>query len=563
MSPSRDYICLFWHAESRYEILHVPSLIKFQKDSGQYPPPVDFGLNVVSFAWVGKDDAFVILHSDAASDLHSQKHSSSKMGSGGSTPNEKKQTFSLKREIKSKIGRKSDSNSKKNNNNSTNPTSDINSGVELKILIGVDTNELDTAASVAAATATSLGEMMIRGGGRPTTLFGGPVLCIGSCPQSTSDTDAEAYFYSTSRSISLSDSNNGSNVKASSFMTIGPSLPYPDLVVWSDDNKFCCVCAGSRVAIYLSQPPEFTLIGTALLAPNEVDAKILSAKFIHNVLYCTSRASVQCIFFGPVDSSNDRVTDLDSFVIVSTDAPLFSQEISNGVQDKQFTLSSLSPQPFQMVLGGEPQVLMYFCGSLLVSTPSGIKGINLSHPLLRIGILITAGHKSRAQLWFDAVDPQYHESLARFLERRRVPELAVALPGLSLESVIDLCIKYTLTSTLEDLIEQHGLSSIRQIDTVRGGYDGGHSTVECVGAFLLSQGKAELVRRMASECIVSGDEARKEALFLASLLLSVDSGDAKRLVKRALGGVKGKAMGSNDSESSSWPIGNYVRNHIF
>ena len=116
--------------------------------------------------------------------------------------------------------------------------------------------------------------------------------------------------------------------------------------------------------------------------------------------------------------------------------------------------------------------------------------------------------------------------------------LAVTLSGLSLESVIDLCIKNTFTSLLEKMIKDYGVASIRQIDVANGGFGGGHSTVECVGACLLSQGQSELVRRIASECIVSGVEARKEAFFLTSLLVPVHSEDAKRLLVKEQFGLQ-------------------------
>lgn len=72
-------------------------------------------------------------------------------------------------------------------------------------------------------------------------------------------------------------------------------------------------------------------------------------------------------------------------------------------------------------------------------------------------------------------------------------------------------------------------------------------SAKLVSAYLLSQGKAELVRRLATECLRSGEEGRQEAFVLASLLLTVDEADARRLVKRAvLGGTK-----SRDDDDSS------------
>jgi len=122
-----------------------------------------------------------------------------------------------------------------------------------------------------------------------------------------------------------------------------------------------------------------------------------------------------------------------------------------------------------------------------------------------------------------------------------------------LDTRIDICLKYKLTAELEKIIEGFGLASIRQIDVG----DSCYSAVESVGIFLISQGRGEVVRRMASECIMSGNESRREAFLLANLLVAVDPSDARRLVKRVVG-AKGKGQ-----EEWGGPAGKYVRDHIF
>jgi hypothetical protein len=83
--------------------------------------------------------------------------------------------------------------------------------------------------------------------------------------------------------------------------------------------------------------------------------------------------------------------------------------------------------------------------------------------------------------------------------------------------------------------------------------ENGTSVVVCVGAYLLSQGKVELVRRLSTECLGSGEEGKREAFILASLLLSVDGSDSKRVVQRAVEHV---------GESNDWLVGNFVRDHV-
>ena len=81
----------------------------------------------------------------------------------------------------------------------------------------------------------------------------------------------------------------------SSFSSVGQALPYPDLVVWDDDGKICAVIVGRRIAIYLANPPNFTLLRTTHLGTaNEADAKVESEKncmefsiAIHKQLYNT------------------------------------------------------------------------------------------------------------------------------------------------------------------------------------------------------------------------------------------------------------------------------------
>jgi hypothetical protein len=81
----------------------------------------------------------------------------------------------------------------------------------------------------------------------------------------------------------------------------------------------------------------------------------------------------------------------------------------------------------------------------------------------------------------------------------------------------------------------------------------GNSVVVCVGAYLLAHGRVELARRLATECLRSGEDGRKDAFILATLLLSVDETDARRLISRAV---------EEESASSDWIMGNFVREYM-
>ena len=411
--------------------------------------------------------------------------------------------------------------------------------VELRVLVGVT----GTDGSSSSATSSNLGALTLRSGNRnpPTVLFGGPVLCVGS--KLDEDDEGLAYFYTLKKGAEEN--------RAADFVSSGPAFPCPDLVAWDDDGRLCAVVIHSRVSIYLSDEPNFIMLGTARLGSSaDQDVQVTSVRFIHGVLYCTTRSSVQCIFLGDLDGG---VCHLDMFTLASSEvATLPSKTIVSDY-------NSLAPPTIPMPLN-YPFVLGYQNGSLILSTISGIQALPLGFPLIRIGALIGAGHNSKAEKWFDAVPQSDHEALATFLDRRGVPELALHLSGVSLETTIDLCMRYGYIDRLEEIVDIFGLSGLRAIDMGRGfaasifgPEEQGMSVLVCVGAYMLSQGKVELVRQLATECLVAGDDGKQDALMLASLLLSVEGSDSKRVIQRAVEDVE---------DESDWLVGSFVKQHI-
>ena len=409
--------------------------------------------------------------------------------------------------------------------------------VELRILAP------DGTSPDAPGTQSSLGQLTLRSGNRnpPTVLFGGPVLCVAS--KLDEHDEGLAYFYTRRKGQD--------DTRASVYVSSGPAFPCPDLIAWDDEGRLCAVVIQSRVAVYLSEEPEFILLGTTRLgSSSDADVQVVSIRFIHGVLYCTTRSSVQCVFLGDLEGG---ICHLDTFTLVSSDVPVIPQ--TSLVTE----YNSLTPPTIPMPLN-HPTILGYQNGSLMLSTVTGLQAIPLNHPLLRIGTLIGAGHHSRAERWFDAVPEQDHEALATFLDRRGVPEMALQLTGLSLETTVDYCMKYGFTDRLEEVVDMFGIRGLRAVDMGRGVSsnsfgleENGTSVVVCVGAYLLSQGRVELVRRLATECLSSGEDGKKEAFILASLLLSVDGSDSKRVLQRAVEDV---------DDSSDWLVGNYVREHV-
>mmetsp|Transcript_16992 Transcript_16992/g.35101 ORF Transcript_16992/g.35101 Transcript_16992/m.35101 type:complete len:1224 (-) Transcript_16992:1144-4815(-) len=410
--------------------------------------------------------------------------------------------------------------------------------IELRKLELVESNASALSASIAAATSSSLGEVTLRGGNRnvPTAVFGGPVLCVGS--RTEDDPEGSAHFYAKKADSSGS--------RADEYVSTGPTLPYPDLVVWDDDGVLCAVMVENRVAIYALDSPKFVLLGNVRIPnPSNSFAPIYSAKFVHGVLYCCSSGSVHCVFLGDAES----ISQLECFELASIDVPV-AGPIASLQQYKGFMPPSF---PLPLVL---PSVLGYQSGSLVVSTVRGLHAVPLTHPLLRIGTLLSAGQTDTAKKWFDAVPTFECEALSGFVERRGFPELAIEVSGISIERIVDLSMRHGFIGRLEEVVETYGVRGLRSIDAGRGlspslfGEHGG-SVVVSVAAYLLAHGRIELARRMATECLRSGDEGRRDALLVASLLLSVDEHDASRLVGRAVEDV-----------SMDWPVAQFIRHYI-
>lgn len=250
------------------------------------------------------------------------------------------------------------------------------------------------------------------------------------------------------------------------------------------------------------------------------------------------------------DSST--VCRLDTFTLASTEISACGMR-SYGEAGKTL-MPTVAPLPLL-----HPVVLGYQSGSLVVSTVRGVYAVPLTHPLLRIGTLLAAGQEDSAMKWFHSIPDSAHEALCAFLERRGCPHLGMALPSISLETTIDLSMRHGYVGRLEEVVEMYGVKGLRAIDNGRGvsasiyGLEsGGNSLVVTVGAYLLAYGRVELARRLATECLRLGEEGRKDALVLASLLLSVDEDDATRLIGRAV----------ENAHPETWLLGEFVKNHL-
>mmetsp|Transcript_18884 Transcript_18884/g.38983 ORF Transcript_18884/g.38983 Transcript_18884/m.38983 type:complete len:478 (-) Transcript_18884:521-1954(-) len=412
--------------------------------------------------------------------------------------------------------------------------------VEFRMLISSASEGEETVGN--GTTVSSLGELTLRTGNRnpPTVLFGGPVLCVGSKFDETDE--GLSYFYTKKKGQE--------DESASIYVSSGSAFPCPDIMAWDDDGRLCALAMQGMVSVYLSDEPNFVMLGTVSVDSSASETgDVISLKFIHGVLYCTTKTSVRCIFLGDLTG---ETCHLDSFTLASSSVPFLPSK--TVVTSYQFLTPPTIPMPLH-----HPEILGYQNGSLMLSTTTCILAIPLAFPLLRIGALLSAGieHHPKALAWFDAVPNRDHEALATFLDRRGVPNLALNLAGLSLETTIDICMRYGFVDRLEEVVEFYGPRGLRAIDCSRGvtisTEKDGTSLLVCVGAYLLAFGRLELVRRLATECLACGEEGRREAFMLAGLLLSVNERDSKRVIQRSV---------ENIGESSDWVVGPFVRKHV-
>jgi len=534
-SPSGKYVCLFWQRDKKYEILHAGSLLVREQVHGSSNPSdsyqqgvsssVDEGRHILSFAWVGDEDQFAILK---------EPRSLSNAGAGSSAmPDGRK--GSMKSLFTTSNGDANNDVGCPDNNNTTSNCDVMDRPiVELKKIAEaeVDAVELAAGASIAAATTVSLGYITVRGSDctSPTALFGGPALCIGCLPLAdklshykSRREEGVAYFYSR-RLLAINENDD----RASAYSTVGPCIPYPDHVCWDDSGKLCAIALGLRVAIYLSDRPKFTLLGSVNVMKQikcGEHSSLISLKFIHNVLYCSTPSSVHCIFLGDV-KNEATVCELDEFTIASNTVPV------KGLDNPDYSM----PVPIVASLS-RPHVLSYHSGGLLVSTSSGLRFLPMSHPILRIGTLLAANLTEKARKWISASPNSEHDAIAHFLIRRGRPDLAInELKGLSMEAYIDLCIQYDRFEDLETLFNDNGSTLIHEIcDWGRGDINGGYSAFFCICAYFLSRGKIECAKRLTRVSLSSDiDELRVDAMKLAAVIGALDKNDGKNLLEEIM-----------------------------
>jgi hypothetical protein len=91
------------------------------------------------------------------------------------------------------------------------------------------------------------------------------------------------------------------------------------------------------------------------------------------------------------------------------------------------------------------------------------------------------------------------------------------LNGLSLETYLDLCIRYERTDELEHLIHAHGSDIIPEIcDWARGAIDSGYSGYLALGLYMLGKGRLDCAKELVSKASESG----RGALLVDAMKLS-------------------------------------------
>ena len=184
-----------------------------------------------------------------------------------------------------------------------------------------------------------------------------------------------------------------------------------------------------------------------------------------------------------------------------------------------------SPVPVIAALS-QPHILSYHSGGLLVSTSFGLRLLPLSHPIIRIGTLLGANLIDRARKWICAMPKAEHDILAHFLIRRGYATLALRdLNCLSLETYIDVYMRYELTDELEHLlVYTHSPDVIQEIS--EWGRSNGHSAFLSIGIYMLGKDKVDCVRRLIASAIDSGSaQLLVDSMKLANFVSALDKSE--------------------------------------
>ena len=176
-----------------------------------------------------------------------------------------------------------------------------------------------------------------------------------------------------------------------------------------------------------------------------------------------------------------------------------------------------------------------------MSTDVGLRLLPLSHPLIRIGTLLAANLTEKARKWIFDIPQAHHDFLCHFLIRRGRADLAIRdLNGLSLETFIDLCIKYERTPELENLISGHGGQVVKEISSW-GRDEGGYSAISAIGLYMLGKNKIDCVKQLVGHLIDFGtDEVLVDAIKLATLIGALDHSGGGALLQSVIKYVQQK-----------------------
>jgi len=184
----------------------------------------------------------------------------------------------------------------------------------------------------------------------------------------------------------------------------------------------------------------------------------------------------------------------------------------------------------------QPHILTYHSGGLLVSTSVGLRLLPLSHPLMRIGTLLAANLTEKARKWIFDTPKAHHEHLAHFLIRRGRVDLAIRdLNGLSLETFLDLCIRFDRTAELENLVNTHGEQVVKEISGW-GREESGYSAITAIGLYMLGKDKIDCATRLVGQLINCGSDEvlLVDALKLATLIGALDQNRGDMLLRKVI-----------------------------
>jgi hypothetical protein len=219
---------------------------------------------------------------------------------------------------------------------------------------------------------TDLGEIETRG--VASRMYGGPTLNVATKMQNSQ-------FYSFIK-------NKGGGEPT--LKAVGPALPAPSAIVWSEATTRFAFLLDTTVFIYSTSPLQLCACSKVDTTNSFDDSQVISMKFIEETLFVSTKNSIVCCFIS--EGVVDVLTLASSeFTLVGT--PGMSKAAAAKVEAREMEgpLVQYLPFPSPEIIGVVGTNLVLW-NSLEMSTFH----VKLDNPLLKSALLAVAGETARS-----------------------------------------------------------------------------------------------------------------------------------------------------------------------